>query len=420
MRESYKEKIRLRKMRERKWVQAVAGAIAGILVLALLYCGYVIYSDDLWFGKLQDSDKQATEESSLKDQVNILVMGVDKREDDVGRSDTLFLVSIDPKRQQIFQLSIPRDTRLLIPGYGWDKVNHAYSLGGKDLTVETVEGFLGVKIQHTVEIDFQGFYRIVDAIGGVEIDVEKRMYYEDPWDQDGGLVIDLRPGLQRMNGRTAITYVRYRDEDGDIGRIERQQKFMKAVIDQVSRPAIITRLPAIISEVSSAVETDLSTLELLNLGRFFKESREKNMQTNMGMVPGGGYYIGGISYWVPNMNELLGQIDEFDGMEPTPQWKRWAQRQINLYWDYLPVFDEEGYAGSAPDEIEDEDEEEEASDPRRRRAGSGGSSRAESGGEEANGSAEEESDLSQEAPVEDSSVGEFDVIEESEVLYRPE
>ena len=418
MRESYKEKIRLRKMRERKWVQAVAGAIAGVLVLALLYCGYVIYSDDLWFGKLQDSDKQATEESSLKDQVNILVMGVDKREDDVGRSDTLFLVSIDPKRQQIFQLSIPRDTRLLIPGYGWDKVNHAYSLGGKDLMVETVEGFLGVKIQHTVEIDFQGFYRIVDAIGGVEIDVEKRMYYEDPWDEDGGLVIDLRPGLQRMNGRTAITYVRYRDEDGDIGRIERQQKFMKAVVDQVSRPAIITRLPAIISEVSSAVETDLSTLELLNLGRFFKESRDKNMQTNMGMVPGGGYYIGGISYWVPNMNELLEQIDEFDGVEPTPQWKRWAQRQINLYWDYLPVFDEEGYAESAPDEIEDEDEEEESSDPRRRRVGSGGSSRAESGGEETNGSAGEES--TQEAPVEDLNVGEFDAIEESEVLYRPE
>lgn len=338
------------KLREKGFFQVLMGASAGLLVLVLLYCGYVVFSDNLWFSKLKNSENQANEASSLSNQLNVLVMGVDKREEDVGRSDTLFLVSIDPKTHKVFQLSIPRDTRVLIPKYGWDKVNHAYALGGKDLTVATVEKFLGIKIHHTVEIDFHGFYRIVDAIGGVDIDVEKRMYYEDPWDEDGGLIIDLRPGLQHMDGRTAITYVRYRDEDGDIGRIKRQQKFMKAVIEKVSSPSIITRLPVIISEISSAVDTDLSTLELINLGRFFKESKEQGLETNMGMVPGGGYYIRGISYWIPDMETLLSGIDEFDGMEPTPKWERWAEEQIALYRDNLPSFDEEGYIEESQEE----------------------------------------------------------------------
>lgn len=341
MQENFEERVRQRKAKEKKGLQIVFGAVAAILVMTVIYCGYLVFSDSLWSSKLQNSTKQADESSSFSQQLNIVVMGVDKREEDVGRSDTLFLVSIDPKTHKVFQLSIPRDTRVRIPGYGWDKINHAYAYGGKDLTVETVEDFLGVKVHHAVEIDFHGFYRIVDAIGGVDIDVEKRMYYEDPWDEDGGLVIDLQPGMQHMDGKTAITYVRYRDEEGDIGRIERQQKFMRAVIEKVSSPGIITRLPAIISEVSSAVETDLSTLELLNLGRFFKESKDQGLQTNMGMVPGEGHYIQGISYWIPDMDELLSSIDEFDGVEPTPQWSHWAEKQKNLYWDALPAFDDE-------------------------------------------------------------------------------
>lgn len=368
MQENFEERVRQRKAKEKKGLQIAFGAAAAILVMTVVYCGYLVFSDSLWFSKLQNSTKQADESSSFSQQLNIVVMGVDKRDDDVGRSDTLFLLSIDPKTHKVFQLSIPRDTRVRIPGYGWDKINHAYAYGGKDLTVATVEDFLGVKVHHAVEIDFQGFYRIVDAIGGVDIDVEKRMYYEDPWDEDGGLVIDLQPGMQHMDGKTAITYVRYRDEEGDIGRIERQQKFMRAVIEKVSSPGIITRLPAIISEVSSAVETDLSTLELLNLGRFFKESKDQGLQTNMGMVPGGGYYIQGISYWIPNMDELLSSIDEFDGMEPTPQWQRWAEKQKNLYWDALPAFDDEssGYYAEEdslpkkedPDKEKDKEEDE--------------------------------------------------------------
>lgn len=348
--QNIENRIKQRRAKDKKWVQAIAGAFAGVVFLVILYFAYSIFSNDLLSGRIPGNRDEA---SSLSNQLNILVLGVDKREDDVGRSDTIFLLSIDPKRQQIFQLSIPRDTRVWIPDYGWDKINHAYSLGGKDLAIRTVERFLGVKIDHVVEIDFKGFYRVVDAIGGVDINVEKRMYYEDPWDSDGGLVIDLRPGMQHMDGQTAITYVRYRDEEGDIGRITRQQKFLQAVMEKVSSPGIVTRLPAIISEVSSAIDSDLSTLELLNLGRFFKDSREKGLSTNMGMIPGGGYYIDGISYWIPDMETLLSKIDEFDGIAPTPEWKRWATKQKALYYDELPAFDDEG-VGVDPKVAEEE------------------------------------------------------------------
>ena len=96
----------------------------------------------------------------------------------------------------------------------------AYAYGGHKLTEDTVEDFIGVRVDHYVIINTHSFQRIIDAIGGVDIDVEKRMFYEDPWDDDGGLVIDLQPGMQHMDGKTAVTYVRYlvRSEERRVGK----------------------------------------------------------------------------------------------------------------------------------------------------------------------------------------------------------
>ena len=127
-------------------------------------------------------------------------------------------------------LSIPRDSRVKIDGHGWDKINHAYAYGGSKLSKSVVEKLLGIPIEYTVVMNFQGFVRMIDALGGVTIDVEKRMYYSDPYDDDRGLYIDLHPGVQKLNGKAAIEYVRYRDEEGDIGRVARQQKFLTALL----------------------------------------------------------------------------------------------------------------------------------------------------------------------------------------------
>ena len=238
------------------------------------------------------------------DKTIIMIMGIDQhiREDDEGRSDTLMVAMLDPHTDKAALLSIPRDTRVHIPGYGFDKINAAYSLGGQKLTQKTVERFLSIPIDHYVAIKTSSFCRIIDAIGGVDIDVEKRMFYEDPWDDNGGLVINLQPGMQHMDGKTAITYVRYRDEEGDIGRVKRQQKFMKAVMAQATSPSIIPRLPSIVREVSNTVDTDLTMRQLLELAGTLKNAAKNGLKTDM--VDGQPLYIDDISYWVPDLSDV--------------------------------------------------------------------------------------------------------------------
>ena len=231
---------------------------------------------------------------TAKDKTTIMIMGVDERDDDVGRSDTLMIASLDPKKKQASLLSVPRDTRVKIKGHGFDKINAAYAYGHEQLSQETVEGLLGVNIDHYIIINTKSFQKIIDAIGGIDIDVPKRMHYEDPWDDDGGLVIDFQAGKQHMDGAKAITYVRYRDEEGDLGRIRRQQDFMKACMDKLVSPAIIPKLPTVIKEVMSSIKTDLSLRQLLEFAGTLKESKDNGLKTDM--VPGRPLYIEGISY----------------------------------------------------------------------------------------------------------------------------
>ena len=287
--------VRQRRKRRKRLI-----AIVVIVVLFIATtCGAYYWFDSKFFG----SKKRADEGLMVaQDKMNIMVMGVDRRADDVGRSDTLFVATVDPEKKAAAILSIPRDTRVKIAGHGYDKINHAYAYGGHNLTKDTVEGLLGIPIDYYVLIDTRAFERIIDAIGGVDIDVEKRMYYEDPWDDDGGLVIDLRKGMQHMDGKTAITYVRYRDEEGDIGRISRQQKFLRAVMDKVASPSIITKIPTIIQEVSAAIETDMSISKMISLAGILKEAKDNGL--NADMVPGKPAYIEDISYWLPDVVAL--------------------------------------------------------------------------------------------------------------------
>ena len=268
------------------------------------------------------------------DKATIMLMGVDERTDDIGRSDTLMLATVDPKKNKVSLFSIPRDTRVDVPGYGYDKINVAYSLGGHRLTQETVEEFLDTPIDHYVLVKIGAFKRIVDAIGGVDIDVEMRMQYVDEWDDDGGLYIDLYPGMQHMDGKTAITYVRYRDEEGDIGRVRRQQKFMKAVMDQVTSPAIITRLPDIIREVMGAVETDMSFRQILELAGALKEAKENGLKT--ATVSGRPAYIDEIFYWIPDLYQARESIASMLDISMTQRAKNELEREASAYEASLP------------------------------------------------------------------------------------
>ena len=294
---------------------------------------------------LDKSSDDVVEDGLLtaKDKTTIMIMGVDERDDDVGRSDTLMVATLDPKKDHAALMSIPRDTRVKIKGHGWDKINAAYAYGsakggpeaGEKLTQRTVEDFLGVNMDHYVVINIQAFQKIIDAIGGIDIDVEKRMYYEDPWDDDGGLIIDLQPGMQHMDGKTAVTYVRYRDEEGDIGRIKRQQKFMKACMDKITSPAIIPKLPNVISEVMSSVKTDLSFRQLLEFAGTLKEAQKNGLKTEM--VPGKPLYIDGVSYWIPDLHKLRTTLAETLGITLNASEKAQLDRAQHEYESSIPA-----------------------------------------------------------------------------------
>lgn len=284
----------------------------------------------------------------LTGRTNIVVMGVDERDADQGRSDTLMVVMLDPKTDQVTVLSIPRDTRVRIPGKGWDKINHAFAFGGHKLTQETVEDFLGVRIHHYVVIDFKGFKSIVDAVDGIDIDVEKRMYYEDPYDN---LVIDLQPGMQHLTGEQAIHYVRYRDEEGDIGRVKRQQKFIKALYDKVTSPSNIKNMPQLLKVVSGMVKTDMYSSNITSIAATMKKALAQGLNTQS--VPGEPEYIDGISYWIPDIEKVRSEIAQIQGGKVTEKYKTNTQElkaeyKKSLQADNVNVDKEENKGTAVP------------------------------------------------------------------------
>ena len=284
----------------------------------------------------QIADVIEEDEQLLKvtDKTTVLIMGVDEREDDVGRSDTLIVATIDPLTNQAALLSIPRDTRVKLGNRGFDKINAAYAYGGVRLSERTVENFLGIDIDHYVIVNTHAFVNLVDAIGGVDIDVEKRMYYEDPWDDDGGLIIDLYPGFQHLDGADAVTYVRYRDSEGDIGRVKRQQKFIAAVVDKLTSPSIIPEIPTLIRETVGAVTTDLSMRQILELAGSLNDAYKNGLE--MDMVPGHPMYIDDISYWIPDVEMVRLSVADTLGIEVDPYLRERMRDAASEYQSSIP------------------------------------------------------------------------------------
>lgn len=249
----------------------------------------------------------------LEAPLNILLLGADSREaSDPGRADTIMLVRLDPTTRHIHLLSLPRDTRVAIPGHGINKLNQAssgyYSDGGTALLIKTITTDLlpGLRIDYTVKTDFAGFAAVIDALGGVTIDVEERMLYKAV-----DVTIDLQPGLQHLNGKQALEYARFRmDAIGDFGtwagedhgRVARQKKLVAAVIDQTKDLRTLLRLPAVIRAVRAAVTTDMSFDVMARIAMTYKEVAAKDVESVP--FPGVPQYVDGISYVIPTLDVL--------------------------------------------------------------------------------------------------------------------
>lgn len=240
---------------------------------------------------------------SSEDVLNILLLGVDQREDEAARADTIILASLDLQEKEIYLLSIPRDTRMELAGRGTiTKVNHAHAFGGIDLTVKTVEKFLDMPVHYYVETNFQGFSKIIDTLGGITLNVEQTMYKPEE-------EINLKPGLQKLNGYDALAYVRWRDDGrADIGRIERQQKFFKAVMDQSMKFSTIWKIPDLLEEINKQVKTDLNVQKMITMANKFKDLQNIELKTST--VPGDADTIEGVSYWVADQKGLTKILED--------------------------------------------------------------------------------------------------------------
>jgi len=250
------------------------------------------------------------ESEQLYNRINVLLLGVDDGDltikNSPKRSDTIIVASIDPDAGTINLLSIPRDTKVSIPGYkASDKITHAFAYGGPELSVKTVENLLQVPIDYYVVMDWQGFIEVIDVLGGVDIYVEHDMDYEDPY---ADLRIHLAKGYQHLNGRQAGEYVRFRhDELGDIGRVQRQQRFLKSLTEQMFQFGTIFKLPALISTLQDYVDTNMTPFTMLKLANSLRNFNAKSLHTEM--LPGNFATIDGASYWEPDTVQTKKLVD---------------------------------------------------------------------------------------------------------------
>lgn len=244
--------------------------------------------------------------------VNVLVLGTDAGLLEGGkqgalRTDTMMVLSLDPVTYEVRVLSLPRDSRVSIPGRRHqDKINAAHAHGGIRLAVDTVERLLDIPLHFYVRLEHRGFRRLIDAIGGVDYYVEKNMFYEDPY-QD--LVINLRRGQQILDGDKAEQYVRYRGSEGDMGRIARQQRFMIAALRTMLRPANIMRVNSIVDIALSSVRTNIDAQAILKyLPLVGNISPEK---VTMLTLPGTDGWINGVSFWLVDEKTTDGMLREY-------------------------------------------------------------------------------------------------------------
>lgn len=245
----------------------------------------------------------------------VLVMGTDKM-DGINRSDTIILGFLDVKKKKASALFIPRDTRAHIPDIGIRKINAAYALGslkkfggnGVEKARQTIEDFLGVKIDFYAKVDLDGFVNIIDALGGITVRVMRNMNYVD---KAGGLYIDIKKGLQVLNGKKAMQYVRFREKKkGDIGRITRQQKFIKAVLKKVKSPAILLKIPRIMSIVYDNLSTNMDLMTMFRLLNCYKRIRSLSDLTLV-TLPGVPRYINKRSFYIADIQKFESLYESF-------------------------------------------------------------------------------------------------------------
>ncbi|MDO4594620.1 MAG: LCP family protein [Tissierellia bacterium] len=252
--------------------------------------------------KFDDEDLASGNRIEQRDKNELLFLftGVDKDGSKVGtRTDTIMLVKANKSTKKIDIISIPRDTRCYVNGQ-LDKINAAHSYGGIDMTIKTIRYFLGIDLDYFVEVPFDAVVNVVDAMGGVDIDVNEQTAY----------AMGMNPGMHTFDGREALKYVRFRKgyQNADLGRINTQQDFMKQLFSQMMKPKNILKFPGVFKTASSEIDTNIKKTTMFSFAFAFRHLKNEDITTYT--IPGEAEYIDDVSYYVAYPEETLNLRDQ--------------------------------------------------------------------------------------------------------------
>jgi len=231
-----------------------------------------------------------------KEPFSVLMLGVDERKDDSGRSDTMIVITVNPEKQTMKMLSIPRDTRTDIIGHDTvDKINHAYAFGGVPMAMDTVENFLDIPLDYYVFINMEGFLQIIDTLGGVTINNDMDLTYDSYHYPEGQLT---------LNGDEALIFsrIRYEDPRGDFGRQIRQRQIIEAVMKKASTPSVLLKATDMLDVVGDNVRMNFTMKDLIQLQSIYKKM-DSNIE-QLSFEAEGGKKIDHIWYYIPDETEL--------------------------------------------------------------------------------------------------------------------
>jgi LCP family protein required for cell wall assembly len=304
-----------------RWRRIVSVVAWAVLAVAVVFVGWAAYQYRSAAAKLELSPAVKAEVSAelsapsgtieMPEPVYVLILGIDRRPDETyGRTDSMLVARLDAANRSVSLLSIPRDSRVPIAGHGLTKINAAWPYGGPALTIRTVKQFTGLPINHYVEIDIIGFSHLVDALGGIWVDVDKPIYPLDAQSMSDPGEPAILPGRQRLDGRHALIYTRSRlFPDGDFSRMRHQQVFLRELGNQALQTSNIGRLPGMVDSVASSMKTDMSLRSLMSLARDFEGVKQSAIKTYT--VPGRPQTIAGVSYIITDKAQAKILFDDF-------------------------------------------------------------------------------------------------------------
>nr|WP_316044267.1 LCP family protein [Saccharococcus sp. Marseille-Q5394] len=273
------KRIDMRKKKKKKKLGIIISIVVVLLGLGLYY----------WFDQY-NKGLSLSEDGTLKEQnedfgifdgpepqfgeINIMLLGSDARKDEEGRSDTLMIANYNQNTEKVKLISIMRDTYVEIPGYGMQKMNSAYTLGGPELVRQTIKENFGMDVHYYAMVDFNGFPKIADIIApdGIEVDI--------PYTMSHGIYMTLHPGVQRLHGDQLLGYVRFRhDSQNDFGRVARQQEVLSKLKDEAVSVHSLMNLPKLLGAADAYIDTNLDKMTMLSIGKGILDNKSEKIDT---------------------------------------------------------------------------------------------------------------------------------------------